>query len=477
MHIQREGSARRGLLLVFAGCLVSTGHAGDWKLDESYSLSTSAVQRENDSGRNDFDSLSLRATPRLRLHGESGRARADISYGLSALLDSDSGNSPSGLSHSLNATAATEVIKRRFFLKGSAFAGLTNSTSTSASVNPSSRDSESIQTYSLTLAPEFRHHLGRKADFVSRNSVRYFGSERGRSDRNFSTRVQAGLESGPYYGPVSWSLGAFNTNTVYENSSSGVTSLDADLGFRVNRIWRVFSGLGASKGDTLNGRRDSSLNWSLGTAWTPSPRTSLSGRYGHNYSGNVYSGQFSHQTRRTRFAFSLSKSLTDTTTVLLQEQEFNLLNADGSPIIDPLTGDPLVGTAYNLVPNSDNFINTTATASITVSGLRSSIAGTATYSDRDYEKLTSDEEYYSFRLTGRRSLTPKTGVTLNLGVSNVTGNVQDNTTYDVSLGANTRLGRYSSVGLNVGHRIHESSLPNNGYTEQSVTLTFRSKFL
>lgn len=477
MHTQREGLARRGLLLIFAGCLASTVQAGDWNLDESYSLSTSVVQRENDSGRNDYDSLALRATPRLRLHGESGRARADISYGLSGLLDSDSGNSASGLSHSLNGTASTELIKRRFFLRGSAFAGLTNSTNTSAPVNNFSRDNESIQTYALTLMPEFRHHLGRKADFVSRNSIRYFGSDGTNNNDNISTRLQAGLQSGPYYGPVSWSLGAFNTNTSYDNSSSSVTSLDADLGYRVNRIWRVFSGLGFSEGDTLNGQRNSGLNWSLGTSWTPSPRTSLSGRFGQNYSGNVWNGQFSHRSRRARFALGLSRSLTDTTTVLLQEQEFNLLNPDGSQALDPLTGDPLVGTAYNLVPNADNFINTTATASLTLSGRRSSIGGTATYSDRDYDLANRDEEYYSFRVNSRRSLTPKTGVNLNLGVSHLSGNTQDNTTYDVIIGATTRLGRYSSLGLNVGHRVFESSLPNNGYTEESVTLTFRSKFL
>lgn len=463
------------MLLAVAGLFTGVANADEWRLQDTVTLSASTISRDNDVGA-DSNSTNLRATPSLHLSGKSRRTSANIRYGLSFGTDLDGSKTSDPVVHSLRGSAKSEIIENHFFLSGTAFAGLTSSNNTSASVDPLSPDNETIQTYSFSLSPEFRAHLARNADIVSRDSVSYFGSDRGSSDSSISRTAHIGVESGRRFSVLNWSVGLAHTATDYDTSSESVTSFDVGTSYRLNRVWSVNSGLGYSESDAPTSRSsNSAMNWHFGGSWRPNKRTSASARYGQNYSGNVWSGDISHRTRRTRFGLNFSRSLTNTATVITQNEELVVLDADGNPIVDPNTGNPLLVIVPTLVPTSENFINTQIGGSVTVQGRRTTVVGRISYYDRAYDVSGRSENGASLRLSANRRLSEKTNANVSFGASNFSSSNSDKT-YDVRLGINRSLGQYSNVGANLSHRLYDTS-GSRGYTEQQLSVFFSTQFL
>ena len=451
--------------------------AGDWTLTDSVSLNASAINRDSDNGgQSDRRVLSL--NPSLSLSGRGGRTTANVRYGLGGVYENGS-NSGSRLTHSLNGTASSRIYEDNIFLEGSAFAGLASATNSSASVDEFSAENETIQTYAFSLSPILRYHLGRNADLVSRNTIRYSGSDRGSGDEVISRQAHIGIQNGQRFSRLDWFADYSNTVTEFSNREESVDSFNVGTGYRLNRKWRLNGSVGYSESDAPTSRSDNSdFNWNLGATWTPSPRTSMSGNYGQNYSGQVWNGNIAHKTRRTTLSGYFSRSLTNASALLLDTQDLAVIDpTTGDPFLDPQTGDPLIISVPVLVPTTQNFINTTVGASVTVSGRRSSVTGQVTYSDREFDLTGRTEDQTTYRLSANRNISPRTSIRVSGGYSEFSSSTGgENNTTDMSLGASTQLGRHSSLNGSVSHRIFESST-GNGYEEQRISLSFVTKFL
>jgi len=473
MSLQRQGYLL--LLLALPVCMGGFANAGDWELTDSISYGATAVQRDNETG-SDEDRLVFTVTPSIRLKGEGRKISGDIQYGLTAAFDAQ--DSDSGLSHSLRGRVESEIIEDFFFLNATAFAGLTSGTSTSASVDEVSSDSESIQTYSFSLSPIFQQSLGRHANLVSRNRFYYSGSDDSDREETTSRSLNLGIESGRGAGRTTWFAGYTNTYTDSSGREETVESLNTGVGYRLNRSWQVNAGLGYGDSDASTLRSSNSgMTWNLGANWTPNPRTNASFSYGENYWGEEWSGAFTHSTRRTKASIKSSRSLTRSSTLLANSATFAVLNPDGTPVLDPITGDPLVVTGLLLTPADENYINTSLGIDITLTGQRSSITGGVTYQEREFDLSGKREDVVSYRLNGSRDLSGATKVTAGIGYADFSSSSDaDDDTLDFSLGITNQLGRFSNIGVLFRHRIFDSS-DDSGYTEQRLSLTFSTRFL
>ena len=469
-------------MLLRVACLLQVfaiAHAGDWTLSDSVSLSLSGIQRDNDVAA-DISYLALQARPGFKLSGKGSRVQADINYSLAANARSGDIDGYS-TSHSLKAQASSELYEDMVFLSASASAGLANRNATSASVDTLSADSDAVQTYSFTLSPEFRYHLGTFADLVSRNSFRYSTNDSAQARDTRSDTLHIGMDSGRRFSRLGWSIGYTDTTTYRQVSTDHASSFDTNASYRLNRHWQVLGGVGHSENDAPSARtRTSGFTWNVGANWTPNPRTNANARFGHRYHGYFWNGRFTHKTRRTSISATFLRSLTDTTALLAQPVEV-WRDEDLTWVIDPdpdLESDlTFYGSGTRFVPSDENFINTSAGLTVAVSGRRTTLTGNLTGSIREYEVTGLREERFGLYVGASRQLSGKTSVNLAAEFSDLDGSLgREDSTFDASVGISTKLGRHSSLGASLRTRFNDAD-DNTGYSEQRFTVTLSSTFL
>jgi uncharacterized protein (PEP-CTERM system associated) len=235
--------------------------------------------------------------------------------------------------------------------------------------------------------------------------------------------------------------------------------------------------LGYSESDAPTQRdSNSALNWNVGAGWTPNSRTKAKASYGQNYSGDVWDASFSHVSKRTRLEANFSRSLTNSNTIQGEILEPGI-NPDGTPVLDPVTGLPLLEPTIVYVPTDENFIRTAAGGSVTVTGRRTSVVGSLQYSERSYDESGGSDETTSFRLSANRRLAERLSISASAGISDFSSSSADSdTSYDFQLGINHSLGRKSSIGATLNHRVFDPE-DDTGYTEQRVSVIFSTSFL
>jgi uncharacterized protein (PEP-CTERM system associated) len=380
------------------------------------------------------------------------------------------------VSHYLRAKAGSELVRNQVFLNATANANLVQTVTSSASVDTLSNSNDTAQTFSTSLKPELRHHLGRYADIVSRNVLRYTNIE-GR-DSSWSRALNIGLRSGQRFSRLGWSVDYTDTNTQYTDRTDSTKKMNSSLSFQLIRQLRLIGNVGYSKSDAPTKRsRNSGTTWTIGADWNPGPRTSLNANFGESYYGNTWAGHFKHTSRRTSITADLSRSLTNTNTLLGVPLDFAVVDASGNLVVDPVTGDPLIETLTLLVPTEDNFINTRAGVTLSIEGRRTTLAARTIYSEREYDVSGEKTKNLHFRLSASRRLSADTSLTANLGVGTYSTSIDtnDDHTYDASLSYSKQLGRRSSVRTNVRHRIHDID-GGGGYTENRIGVSFQYRF-
>jgi hypothetical protein len=506
MQLIHSDKRRFAAACLFASglCLSLSGMAlaGDWKLTDSVRAQLDLVNRSNgDSSSGVVASLS----PRISLNGRGGRVTANVNYQLTAAVgtrDTD----PRALSHNLAARGRLEAVDNRLFIGATAAARLTGRTATSGPVDPINFGFDGVQTYSFGLQPEYSQPLGRHAHFVSRNSVDYVtysGGDGAGGSGSGSVLIHAGLRSGrptaqlggygddalgyiPREGRsvgsatrrLSWNLDASQRRTEFDSRNDENTAVVAGVQYRIDRAWSVNGAVGYEKNDVETNRVDTDgVTWSVGTAWSPNPRTSLTARYGKRYFGDVVSADLRHRTKRTSLSLGLSRDITNRRNFELVDSFFFLADREGNLIVDPTTGNPLIVNIPQLEQTDEDFINNQLRASVAVSGRRTTVTVTGRLSKREYEVSGADESSLDLTVSASRRL----GANVNAGAAvDYTRadrtNTGDSETYGIRLSLSRRLTARTRAAIDVLHR-QQDVTSGDGYTENRIGVSLTSSFL
>ena len=135
------------------------------------------------------------------------------------------------------------------------------------------------------------------------------------------------------------------------------------------------------------------------------------------------------------------------------------------------------GTQYLALYEQDEAcaLGTAHTAVSTESGSMETLD--ASWTGTDFDVSGQSQDSLSFSLGGARKLSPRLSLSTNMAARSFPSSVGgENQTYDLSFGVNSSLGRYSSIGANLSHRVFDGNTAA-GYTEQRISLSFRTKFL
>lgn len=479
--MSRHALACRQLVVTCAvACLglPTIGLAGDWRLSDTVTAELTYVDRD---GRNESSGAVLQLTPRLRLQGRSGRSQADIDYSLTASIGGGS-TDPESLSHNLRGSGRTEIIENKFFLGANASARLVGTSATSGAVDAINVRSDGTQSYSFEILPEFRHHLNKYADIVSRNSINYvtYGGDNRRSDDDSrEVRTNIGVRSGRYFSRFNWNVDATRSETKFDDRDDERSNLSAGVGYRIDSHWRVRGTVGYEDNDVQTSREDTDgATWDAGVDWTPNPRTSVAVTYGERYLGNVFSGSASHRTRRTRLSLDFSRDVTNRRSSQLLDSFFFLVDSTtGNPIIDPNTGDPILVNIPELEQIDEDFLNTQLRGAVTVTGRRTTATLTANVAQRDYEVTDQDEDSYGFSLRLSRQLGGGYSGSLGGRYSHTDGASDgDSDSYDVRMSLSKQLSPRTQASLNLLHREQDESAGDD-YTENRISVSLSSSFL
>lgn len=458
-----------GFFLVWG--VVGTGLAGDWKLSDSFSTSVTAVDR---SGNNSESGVVAQVSPSIRLSGRGARSSADLSYRLTASVGTND-TDPRDFAHNLNATGQVEVVEDFFFLGGRAGARLVGDSPTSGPVD--AINGEGSQSFSLALLPEFRHRLNRYANLVSRNAIDYVTyTDSGGSD-SVSTTVNLGVQSGPEFVPLSWNLDATQRRTDFDGRDDKNTSYTAGIGYRVSAKWAVRATAGYEENDVDTTRTDTDgFIWNVGSIWTPNPRTSLDLTYGERYIGKVYSGTFSHRSRKTLMRVSLSRDVSNRRFAELVDAFFFLVDPNGNPVIDPITGNPVIVNIPQLRQDDEDFVNTQLQVAVSATGRRTTVTATATASQREYEKSPDEENSYGLSLSANRRLGGDYSATAGVSMRRADDSAgADSESYDLRLSLSRAISRRTSASIDFLHRNQDDG--NGDYTENRIGFSLTTSFL
>ena len=331
--------------------------------------------------------------------------------------------------------------------------------------------------------PEYRQHLNRYADLVSRNRfdwVTYSGSDSGSgSDGSRGQTLNLSILSGRHFNAFNWSLNATQRKTFYDSDQQDDTRNDysAGLGYRFNPRWAVNGSIGYEDNDIQTDRSDSNgATWDLGATWTPNPRTSVNATYGDRYFGETYSGDISHRTRRTQLSAGFSREVTNRRQQQLVDSFFFLADSNGNPVLDQ-SGNPIIANIPQLQDTDEDYLNTQFRGAMTITGRRTNVTITGNISNRDYEVSNNNEDSYGLTVSVRRDLGSSYNVTLTGRTDHVDrdGVDGDNDTHDVRLSLSKNLSPRTSTALELGYRDYNGTVPDESYTETRIGISLTTQ--
>lgn len=464
--------------VVAVGSWSGLAGAGSWEVTDDIALTTTYVDR---SGNDDASGLVLELTPRLTARGRGGRFTADISYAPN-LAVGDSSVDPKTLTHDLLAVGQVELVRNNVFLGAEANAGLAGNSATSGQVDAINYSDGGQQYFSIRLLPEFRQHINRYADVVSKNSVdvvNYRGDDDGsQSSTSSGYKANIGVQSGRAFTSLNWAVNADYSEIDYDDRTDTRQSIEATAGYTFSRQWQMNAGVGYEDNDIDTSRDDTDgTTWDVGGSWAPTPRTSASVNYGSRYFGDSWSGSFTHRSRRTRVSVSYSEEVSNRREERLVDSFFFLVDGNGNIITDPNTGAPIIANIPQLQDTDEDFLDSRLRGIVTVTGRRTNVTLSATVSERDYEVSGDSEDSVGVSVRVSRQLGSGYNASLFSGYTEASDTADgDSENLDVSFGLSKQFSKRTSASLDLLYRDEDRS-DDDDLTEKRIGLTLRANLL
>jgi uncharacterized protein (PEP-CTERM system associated) len=446
--------------------------SADWQVAKSVTLGevyTDNVDLEHENKKSEWITT---VTPNISLQAKGARANLDLTASLEA-------NTISGASDSitprLGANADAEIIKDFVFIDTSA--NITQNTVDAFS--PSGVDSlnsteNTTNTYNYNISPYFIQRFKGAAEVTGRYTYNYQLNSNADVDDSSSQAVMLGVNSGSDFTQLTWGSTVDYKDSNSDTAGSELLSADANVGYKLNRSWQLQSSLGYEWNEFNTSVRDSSdgAQWSVSAVWTPTNRTSLNIGYGDRFFGSTPTLDFTHRSRKSLFTASYSRELTDSATLLSQQNAFSATDAFGEPI-DPITGDPLPVSNSTLNVTDGVFVDEQFQLAYTLTGKRSTFTMGGSHSTQRFEDGRSSETLQQYNVGLTRKLSRMSDANLGVTVSQQSReSSEDTTTINYDLGVTRKVGVDGKFKLS--YRLIDSSSDDiiNDYQENRLQFSY-----
>lgn len=415
-------------------------HAGEWTITPRLTVGETYSDNINlDDNDKEYD-LVTEVSPGISVHGEGARLRADLDYQMqnTFFLRNSDGD---GTFHQLDANGTAELRKNFFFVDGSSSMGQAvinaGDTASTGNLNIAGNRTD-FHTYSLS--PYILPHFGNIANGNLRYTYSSVNYDDGASSDTEQHRVDAGIASGRFWGPLSWS-GEFHHDELRRDAAQDDTfeGVSGNARYRISNSFSLVAQGGYEDNDFISSETiENGSYWAVGVFWQPSRFYSFEALTGNNLttvtaslyptrrtalvvnyrdrevgtnSGEVWTGSFNHRTRRTTWNASY---LEETTTQQQQQLEngFVFLAVDpdtGETNPNPQPGDVVVIQQIPLVSLTDETIERKrASGSVGMRTGKSGLLFTVFDEKRRFLSSLTEEETRGFSGSWNRRLAPRT---------------------------------------------------------------------
>jgi uncharacterized protein (PEP-CTERM system associated) len=333
-------------------------------------------------------------SPRLRIEGNTARARLNFDYQRQQLLYAGDSRRNTGLNF-LNALGRLEAVENRVFVEAG---GTISQQAISAfGAQPTSienTNSNRAETSNFFLSPSIRGRIGSAAQYEARYSVATTHSTASTLANSQDSAWSGVLKSSAELATIGWSLDGSRQTTHF----SGRRSLELSR-VRGSLLYHyypelTFSLLGGTESNNYASQSTESRGtYGVGFDWAPSPRTRANGTIEKRFFGESHALSLSHRTPLSSWQYVDSRTVTVVPNQLVLTRRgtaFDLLNdALASRFPDPAlraqeverllqqNGIPAnLGVASGFL-TSQAFVQSNHQASVGLLGARNTITFTA----------------------------------------------------------------------------------------------------
>lgn len=477
--ISRSASIAIAVILA----LPYSANAGVWENKASITFGeiyTDNVELDDDNKESKFISV---VRPTIELEGRGRRAEMSL---MAAFEFNNVGGAADSFNPRIRGDGAVELLEDFFFIEGDIYSNQTLIDPFAASGSTQLNRSDNVTTtYDYSISPYAVHRFARFADL----QVRYTYDDQINKGDELSDSVQRmsvmTLNSGPDFGPLSWTLRADHQKTEFDGD--GFMNQDGDnerstasikVGYELSRKWQVNSTVGQEWNNfqTFDDDDTDGRFWDVGLIWTPNRRTTFDVGYGKHFFGDTPRFKFTHTTRRTSLTVNYSRSVSDTRSERRSASLFPTEDAFGDQI-DPITGEPLFLTDNFTFRDQGVFVNELFDASLTLKGKRSDLTFFVRESKQLREDIDSDAKFTSTGIRFNRQLSSKISVNSRLSLdereSRATSEAETTRFY---LSLDRQLGPKTSLGLAYSFSDRDAGGFQQSYKENRVSLSLTIDF-
>ncbi|MBL4568007.1 MAG: TIGR03016 family PEP-CTERM system-associated outer membrane protein [Porticoccus sp.] len=468
--------------------------AGEWLVKSGLDVSevyTDNVELDEDDKDSKFITV---VRPTLNFIGNGNRA--NVSF-ISAFGFNNLGGGADSFFPRIRANADAELLEDQLFLDAGLSSNQTIIDPFAAAGNSQLNRSDNVTTtYNYNISPYVVRHFGQTADLVLRYT---YDDQINKGDELSDSQQQsvlATLKSGQDFARLNWALTVDYQDTDFDDDEDDTTGQDGNseklsssvtLGYQLNRKFQLKSTLGQEWNNyqTFDDDDTDDHFWDVGVIWTPNKRTSFDVGYGKHFYSTTPRFKFSHETRRTLFSASYSRSLTDSRSERINSNVFSFSDAQLESLeqfqltdaeFDSLEQAAAQSSSLNNNPTfSDQgiFVNELFESSLTLKGKRT----TATVYFRDSKQIREDVDQDSiFTSSGvriERKLSSK--YTLNSRLTWDEREDQAGLTSDITqwyLSLRRELGARTAVSISYSYGERDSDRINDDYKENRISLNF-----
>lgn len=303
--------SRFSLCGVMAISLPMCAQAEEWRfvptllLRESYSDNIALAPQTQ--ARSDFVS---EITPGIAIYANTPRLTLNLSYMIQKVIYQ---HEPDSINHLLQAAANAKLVPEWLFVDAAARVSLQNISAFGPQIIDNTQITDNQRTLkAVSISPYLKHGY---RGFAAAE-LRYTHEHVSTSDNDLSVNTDdVRLNLTGDNGGRGWNWVAYyDRNEIHDKLLAPVTMSSASLAllFPVTASIQLTATAGYEKNDyvAINSAPEDGRFWTLGAAWRPSERTSVSASVGKRYFGNTAALDASYRSRNTVWSVNYSDTIT-----------------------------------------------------------------------------------------------------------------------------------------------------------------------
>ncbi len=415
-------------------------------------------------------------TPAISIVGNSARAQAFVSAGLTARHQTQGDDDGTRFDVDLAGTATVEAVKELLFFD--ARASVSQQVLDTREANSSANES-TVQTYEAS--PYLRGHFGDFADGEARYTFTQFLSNSSSASDSETHRVAFNLGSGRDFSRVLWTVD-LSASKESRSDDDDIDRRDASLSLEYV-FARYFSLLGSTGYQFFDDGNPSNeiegIVWDAGFRWQPGPRTELRATYGRHDNNNSARVNFSYQfSTRTRLTASYAEVL-DTSQGQIGQNLANIgVNQTTGTLINTTTG--LAFDPRNSLSSIRDETTRTKTFRLNIDGSRgrNSFGAGFTIERQNVEPSGDDEDSIAVRANWSRQLNRRLNLDLQGSYENTKFSLDQREDHDYVFdgGLSYSLATNVNASLSYGYTRRDSNVAAEEYVENSVSINVSMQF-